>query len=49
MAQHTELVLVLAADSIQFGNIFGGYAHMVAIEDLIECIEDHQVGDLTNT
>ena len=48
VAEHGEAVLILAADGIEFGNGLGGDAHVVAVENLVEGVVDHQVIDLAD-
>ncbi len=48
VAEAGQPVLVFAADIVEFGDVLGGDAHVVAVENLVEGVEDHQVMDLAD-
>ena len=46
MAQYTQFILLLPADAIHVGNIFGGDAHMIPVKYFIKSVKYHQVIDI---
>jgi len=47
VAHQRQLVLFPAGDPVSGGDVFGREAHVVAVEDLVEAVEDDQVRDLS--
>ena len=46
VAHQGQFVLLLPGDAVPGGDVLGGDPHVIAVEDLVEAVEDHQVGDL---
>ncbi len=46
MAEQRQLILLSAGDPVAGGDVFRRESHVVSIEDLVEAVEDDQIGDL---
>ena len=46
LARHRELVLLLARHAVLLGDVLGGDAHVVLVEDVPQAVDDHGVDHL---